>query len=100
MNIKQKDNHPKNGYFEATIDSARAGVMTYTWLGDQRIRIDHTEVKEAFSGKGVGKKILMEVIDTARRKSLKIVPECPFVRGVFKKDASIQDVLDRDEVDF
>ena len=100
MTIEQKDNDKKNGYFTAKVDGEDAGKMTYTWLSDQRIRIDHTVVKEAFSGKGVGKKLVLEAVNMARKQSLKIVPQCPFAHSVFKRDSSIQDVLDEEELDF
>ncbi len=100
MNIEQKDNNNKNGLFIARVDGEDAGKMTYTWLGSHRIRIDHTVVKEAFSGKGVGKKLVLEAVAMAKEKSLKIVPKCPFAQSVFKKDSSIQDVLDKEELDF
>lgn len=99
MNIELKNNDRKNGYFTAKEDIDEAGKMTYTWLSDRKIRIDHTVVNEAFTGKGVGKQLVMEAVNMAREQSLKIVPKCPFAHSMFKKDSSIQDVLD-DDIDF
>ncbi|MEM9075905.1 MAG: GNAT family N-acetyltransferase, partial [Bacteroidota bacterium] len=54
---------------------------------------DHTEVEEAFKGKGVGKQILYKLVEMAREKNLKILPLCPFANAMFKKLDDIRDVL-------
>ena len=86
-------NDIKRGYFEATEEGKEAGKMTYTWAGDSKFIIDHTEVNEEFSGKGVGKKLLMATVDYARNNNLKIIPLCPFAKSVFDKNEDIRDVL-------
>jgi len=86
-------NDIKRGHFEAVEDGKEAGKMTYTWAGDSKFIIDHTEVSDEFSGKGVGKKLLMATVDYARNNNLKIIPLCPFAKSVFDKDEDITDVL-------
>jgi len=92
MEIKQI-NDTRRGYFEAVEDGKEAGKMTYTWAGDSKFIIDHTEVSEEFNGKGVGKKLLMATVDYARNNNLKIIPLCPFAKSVFDKTEEIRDVL-------
>ena len=92
MEIKQI-NDIKRGHFEAFEDGKEAGKMTYTWAGDSKFIIDHTEVSEEFNGKGVGKKLLMATVDYARSNNLKIIPLCPFAKSVFDKTEEIRDVL-------
>jgi predicted GNAT family acetyltransferase len=92
MEIKQI-NDIRRGYFEAVEDGKEAGKMTYTWAGDSKFIIDHTEVNEGFNGKGVGKKLVMAAVDYARNNNLKIIPLCPFAKSVFDKTAEIRDVL-------
>ncbi|MFD2741920.1 MULTISPECIES: GNAT family N-acetyltransferase [Sphingobacterium] len=92
MQIEQV-NHDNKGYFKATEDHKEAGRMTYSWAGDSRIIIDHTEVNPDFKGRGVGKIILMEIVSFARAKNIKILPLCPFAKSVFDKDEEIRDVL-------
>ncbi len=86
-------NHDNKGYFKATEDNKEAGRMTYSWAGDSRIIIDHTEVNPDFKGKNVGKTILMEIVNFAREKNIKILPLCPFAKSVFDKVEEIRDVL-------
>ena len=92
MEIKQI-NDTKRGYFEAIEEGIEAGKMTYTWAGDSKFIIDHTEVSEEYNGKGVGKKLLTAAVDYARNNNLKIIPLCPFAKSVFDKTDEIHDVL-------
>ena len=92
MEIKQI-NDTKRGYFEAIEEGKEAGKMTYTWAGDSKFIIDHTEVSPDFNGKGVGKKLVMAAVEYARTNNLKIIPLCPFAKSVFDKVEEIHDVL-------
>ncbi|MFC3160934.1 hypothetical protein SAMN05443633_10118 [Chryseobacterium arachidis] len=87
------NNDEKHGNFEASIDGNRAGLMTYTWAGDERFIIDHTEVEEAYNGKGVGKEMLLAAVDFARKNGKTIIPLCPFAKATFQKHEELQDVL-------
>ncbi|WP_185095852.1 GNAT family N-acetyltransferase [Chryseobacterium daeguense] len=87
------NNDEKHGSFEALIDGRRAGLMTYTWAGEERFIIDHTEVEEAYNGKGVGKEMLLAAVDFARKNGKTIIPLCPFAKATFQKNEELQDVL-------
>ncbi|MEN2488382.1 GNAT family N-acetyltransferase [Flavobacterium sp. B11] len=89
----QQINDIRKGYFEAIEDGKEAGKMTYTWAGDSKFIIDHTEVSPDFNGKGVGKKLVMAAVEYARNNNLKIIPLCPFAKSVFDKLPEIHDVL-------
>ncbi|KRB55806.1 GNAT family N-acetyltransferase [Flavobacterium sp. Root186] len=89
----QQINDTRRGYFEAVEDGKEAGKMTYTWAGDSKFIIDHTEVSPDFNGKGVGKKLVMAAVEYARANNLKIIPLCPFAKSVFDKVEEIRDVL-------
>lgn len=70
----------------------KAGEMTYSIPGNDFIIIDHTEVDPAFGGKGIGKQLLMKIVEMARAKGIKIMPLCPFAAAMFKKLPEIADV--------
>lgn len=89
----QQINDTKKGYFEATEDGKEAGKTTYTWAGDSKFIIDHTEVSPDFNGKGVGKKLVLAAVEYARTNNVKIIPLCPFAKSVFDKVEEIRDVL-------
>jgi predicted GNAT family acetyltransferase len=92
MKIEQFDRETK-GFFKASDNGSEAGVMTYSHAGEDKIIIDHTEVDPAFSGKGVGKQLLMALVAYARKEKIKVLPLCPFARSVFDKVQEIRDVL-------
>lgn len=92
MTITQHDGERK-GYFLAEEDGKEAGRMTYSHAGDDKIIIDHTEVNPEFSGRGVGKLMVLEAVKVARDNQLKIVPLCPFAKSVFDKHPDLGDVL-------
>ena len=91
VRIHQEDNG-KKGRFVISENGIFAGEMTYTWAGDGKIIIDHTGVEDDFGGKGFGKKLVLQAVEFAREKGIKILPLCPFAKAAFDRDASIQDV--------
>lgn len=92
MEIQQINNETK-GAFKAVEDGKEAGNMTYSWAGETKFIIDHTEVNPEFGGQGVGKKMVMAAVEFARKNNLKIIPLCPFAKSVFDKTEEIRDVL-------
>jgi predicted GNAT family acetyltransferase len=91
--IVEQFNREKKGHFTASEEGVEAGRMTYSWAGEDKFIIDHTEVSPDFSGRGVGKILVMEAVKYARENNLKILPLCPFAKSVFDKTPEIQDVL-------
>lgn len=69
------------------------GRMTYTWAGEKKLIIDHTEVDPQFKGKNVGKHLLMTLVNFARENAVKVIPICPFARAMFRRMPEIGDVL-------
>ena len=92
MEITQH-NDEKRGIFKAIEKNKEAGEMTYTWAGQTKFIIDHTDVSPEFKGKNVGKQLVMHAVEYARANNLKIMPLCPFAKSVFDKNEEIKDVL-------
>lgn len=92
IEIKKTEEGTK-GYFAALDGNKEAGRMSYTFAGETKMIIDHTEVSDEYRGQNIGKRILMEVVKYAREKKIKIIPLCPFAKSVFDKIESIRDVL-------
>jgi predicted GNAT family acetyltransferase len=88
-----QENNERNGVFKALEDNTEAGLVSYTWAGNDKFIIDHTDVNPDFKGKGVGKQLVMKAVEYARAQNLKIMPLCPFAKSVFDKNAEIKDVL-------
>ena len=92
MKIQQTNNETK-GFFKAVNENLEAGKMTYSWAGNDKIIIDHTEVNPDYKGKKVGFQMVMSAIEFAKENNIKIIPLCPFVKSVFDKTPEIRDVL-------
>ena len=93
MTEVKQNNNEKNGSFEAFSEGKHAGLMTYTWAGNDKFIIDHTEVDAEFNGKSVGKEMVLAAVEFARENSLKIIPLCPFAKATFERNKDLQDVL-------
>lgn len=83
----------KKGRFYFEMNGVQKAEMTYTYAGDNKIIIDHTEVDQSLKGQGVGYKLVETAVVCAREKDIKILPLCPFANAVFKKRKEYQDVL-------
>ncbi|WP_203258611.1 GNAT family N-acetyltransferase [Hyunsoonleella ulvae] len=83
----------KKGRFFIEIENLKVAEMTYTYAGNEKIIIDHTEVKESLKGQGIGYKLVEAAVSYAREQNIKILPLCPFANAVFKKRKEYSDVL-------
>jgi uncharacterized protein len=92
MEINQSESGSK-GKFQALENGTQIGLMTYSIAGEDKIIIDHTEVIPAYNGKGIGKKMVVKAVEFARKNNIKILPLCPFARGVFARNKDLRDVL-------
>ena len=93
MVIIKHNKEMNKGHFAALDDGKTAGGIYYTLAGETRMILDHTEVNDDYRGQGIGKKILMYIVEHARENKIKIIPLCPFAKSVFDKTDSIRDVL-------
>lgn len=92
MDIKHADDG-KKGRFYIEENGKSLAEMTYIWVNDEKIIVDHTEVDDVLRGKGAGKQLLTKVVEFARQKNIKIIPLCPFAKSVFDKLEEFRDVL-------
>jgi uncharacterized protein len=80
------------GRFEATVDGELAGFAEFT-AGAGRIEFTHTEVDDAFEGKGVGSTLVAEALDQVRAAGLDVIATCPFVRSYIERHDEYADLL-------
>ncbi len=90
--VLQKIND-KNGFFYIDVNGNHEAMMTFVFAGNDKIIIDHTEVKPGNEGKGFGKKMVVKAVEYARANNIKIIPLCPFAKSVFDKTPEFKDVL-------
>jgi uncharacterized protein len=78
--------------YELCQNGMLAGYAEYK-LQPGAITLTHTEVLKEFEGQGVASKLATAVLDDARKRALKVVPECPFMAGYIRKHAEYQDLV-------
>lgn len=83
----------KKGFFYIDVNGQREAMMTFVYAGEDKIIIDHTEVKPGNEGEGFGKKMITKAVEYARENHIKIIPLCPFAKSVFDKVPEFRDVL-------
>ena len=57
------------------------------------ITLAHTEVPPEIGGRGIGTKLVREVLDDVRRRGLKVVATCPFVSAFLGKHPEYGDLI-------
>lgn len=85
------------GEVELYSDNAKAGKMDISVAG-KLLTVYHTEVDDAYAGKGFGKILLGSLVDYARTHQLLIKPLCPYVYAQFKRhEADYAAIWDKEE---
>ena len=74
-------------------DGAILAEMVYSTPAANKMIIEHTEVDDSLSGKGVGLQLVRTAVEYARTHQMKIIPLCPFAKSVFDKKPEFGDVL-------
>ena len=84
--------NPAESRYEAELDGELAGVIEY-FDEDGWLVFDHTEVFEAFEGKGVGSRLAKASLDDVRARGLYVNPQCPFIVGYIKRHREYRDLI-------
>lgn len=88
------------GRYEAHLEGSRATAeLTYRHLSKQLIVAEHTIVPKAFRGRGIAGALVQRLVDDARQKDIKILPQCSYVRSAFERHPEWQDLLQDQSAD-
>jgi uncharacterized protein len=79
--------------YEVTVDGTPAGYAAYRDVQGVRV-FTHTEVDDAFEGKGVGGALARGALDDVRSSGRRLVPQCPFIAGWIDRHADYADLVD------
>jgi hypothetical protein len=86
--------NPEKRRFEAVVDGEVAGSLFYRDTEDGLVLI-HTEVDEAFEGRGIGSRLVAGVLDDVRARGGEVVPICPFVKRYLERHPEYTDLVAR-----
>ncbi|MEA2518687.1 MAG: uncharacterized protein QOF49_767 [Chloroflexota bacterium] len=88
-----EDNREESRY-EAWLGDRVVGIAEYELADDAGpIVFVHTEVLPDAEGMGVGRGLARGALDDVRRRKLKVVSECDFMTGYFKRHPEDADLL-------
>jgi predicted GNAT family acetyltransferase len=74
------DDAPERSRFEVHLDGQLGGFAEYR--DDDAVRsLTHTEVDDAFEGRGLGSALVRGALDATRAAGKAVLPFCPFVRS-------------------
>lgn len=90
--VEVTDN-PDAGRFEVRVDGELAGWAYYQRRGD-RVVFTHTEVDDAYEGRGVGSALAGSALDMVRSRDERAVPLCPFIAAFIRRHAGYRDLVD------
>jgi predicted GNAT family acetyltransferase len=82
---------PERNRYEITVDGELAGFAQYR-LAPDHITFVHTEIDDAFAGKGLAGVLVRHALDDARARGLRVVPVCPYVKAWIGKHPDYQDL--------
>lgn len=77
-------NEKGEGGFYIKDGNEQLGEMMISVSGNH-LTVYHTEVVAKAEGKGLAKKLLITMVDYARKNEMKVIPLCPYVLAQFKR---------------
>jgi predicted GNAT family acetyltransferase len=80
------------GRYEAILDGQLAGVLEYV-LKHERLALVHTGTMPGYEGRGVASALVRFALDDARRRGLRIIPICPYVRSYLERHPEDADIV-------
>ena len=84
---------PDRSRFEIVVDGTVAGFSEYH-SRPGRIVFTHTEVGEAYQGRGLAGRLIRAALDASRRKGLEVTPRCPYVADFIRRHQDYLDLVD------
>ena len=83
---------PERSRYEITVDGELAGFASYRQrLG--RITFVHTEIDDAYAGRGLGGQLARAALDAARARGLAVRPDCPFIKSWIAQHPDYADLV-------
>ena len=82
---------PQAGRYEARVGDDLAGTAAYMRTPEV-IAFIHTEVGDAYEGRGVGSSLARRAMEDARAQGLRVLAICPFIAGWLARHPEYEDL--------
>jgi predicted GNAT family acetyltransferase len=86
---------PDRHRYEIVVDDVLAGFAVYH-VRSGRYFFVHTEIDDAYEGRGLGSALARGALDDVRAKGATIVALCPFIAGWIDKHPDYADLVDEE----
>ena len=80
--------------FTVSVDGKAVGLTAYADEGHSRV-FPHTEVDDAYEGRGLATIVIGEALAQTRAEGLRVVPMCPTVAAYVERHPEYSDIVDR-----
>ncbi|HJR19636.1 MAG TPA: GNAT family N-acetyltransferase [Actinomycetota bacterium] len=84
-------NNQAESRYEMSMDGAAVGFVDYV-LNDGTMILPYIEIDPAYGGRGHGGRLTAAVLDDARARGLKVIPECPFIKAFMRSHPEYSDL--------
>jgi predicted GNAT family acetyltransferase len=85
---------PDRHRYELRDDAEVIGVLTYRLPDDEHVDLVHTEVDDAYGGRGLASRLVAFAIADISAQGRRIIPHCPYVQSWLKKHPGYGDIPD------
>lgn len=89
----QHEEDGDDGTFFIEENHERVAMLAYTITKRNALIIQHTEVEKSLQGNNIGYDLVERVVEYAREKGIKIIPQCSFAQSIFRHEPAFSDVL-------
>lgn len=100
MSVQQENvriwDDAENHRYTLEVDGQRAGMAVYHQRGGGRRFFVHTEVDDAYSGRGFGNRLVKHALDDVREAGGRVVPLCPLFAAYIKRHPEYEDLVDHE----
>jgi len=83
---------PERDRYEAHLDDVPVGVLEYV-VKRGRIALIHTEVFPDYEGRGIAASLARFALDDARRRGLRVIASCPYVKRYLETHPEDHDIV-------
>jgi predicted GNAT family acetyltransferase len=85
---------PERRRYELCEDGKLIGHLDYVVPDEGHLDVLHTEVDEAYGGRGLAGRLVAHVLADARGRGLRVIPHCPYVQEWLRRNTGYQDLVD------
>lgn len=88
----------ENSRYVLEVDGRHAGLADYHIRGGRHFFV-HTEVGDAYTGRGLGTRLVKAALDDVKSSGGAVVPICPLFAAYVKRHPEYEDMVDHDIMD-